>query len=56
MGEDLCVGDLLDTVNHLLLLADRVSQETVILEKGDNEAIGGRKHITFPGSSHQVKK
>ena len=56
MGEDLCVGDLLNTVNHLLLLADRVSQETVILEKGDNEAIGGRKHITFPGSSHQVKK
>ena len=56
MREDLCVGDLLDTANLLLFLAGRVSQETVILEKCDNEAIGGRKHITFPGSSHQVKK
>ena len=56
MREDLCVGDLLDTVNLLLFLAGRVSQETVILEKCDNEAIGGRKHITFPGSSHQVNK
>ena len=47
----MCVGDLLDTVNHLLFLAGRVSQETVIL---DNEAVRGRKHITFPGYSHQV--
>ena len=56
MREDLCVGDLLDTANLLLFLAGRVSQETVIFEKCDNEAIGGRKHITFPGDSHQVKK
>ena len=56
MREDLYGSDLLDTVNHLLFLAGRVSQETVILEKCDNEAVGGRKHITFPGYSHQVKK
>ena len=54
MREDLY--DLLDRVNHLLFLAGRVSQETVILEKCDKEAIGERKHITFPGYSHQVKK
>ena len=56
MREDLYGSDLLDTVNHLLFLAGRVSQETVILEKCYNEAVGGRKHITFPGYSHQVKK